>query len=75
MEGLIAKTPEEYEQFAIELARDKSALKVIKERLAKNRLVKPLFDTPRFTKNLEALYKKMYERHEAGLPPDHISGP
>ncbi len=75
MEGLITKTPEEYEQLAIELARDKSALKAIKERLAKNRLVKPLFDTPRFTKNLEALYKKMYERHEAGLPPDHISGP
>ncbi|QWE08230.1 tetratricopeptide repeat protein [Polynucleobacter ibericus] len=75
MQELIVQTPEEYEQRAIELAHDKSALQAIKARLAENRLVKPLFDTPLFTKNLEALYKKMYERHEANLPPEHIAGP
>jgi predicted O-linked N-acetylglucosamine transferase (SPINDLY family) len=74
MQDLIAKTPEEYEQRAIQLACDKSALIAIRERLVQNRLVKPLFDTPLFTKNLEALYKKMYERHEANLAPEHIAG-
>ena len=74
MQELIVQTPEEYERRAIELARDKAALKAIKERLAMNRLTKPLFNTPLFTKNLEALYQKMYERHEANLAPEHISG-
>ena len=45
----------------------------IKLKLARNRLTTPLFDTPLFTKNLEAAYIKMYERYQADLSPDHIS--
>lgn len=75
LQGLIAKTPEEYEQRAIELGRDKSKLKEIKDRLAEHRFTKPLFNTSLFANNLEALYKKMYERYEANLAPEHISGP
>jgi predicted O-linked N-acetylglucosamine transferase (SPINDLY family) len=44
----------------------------IKLRLANNRLTTPLFDTPLFTKNLEAAYIKMYERYHEGLEPEHI---
>jgi predicted O-linked N-acetylglucosamine transferase (SPINDLY family) len=70
---LIANTQEEYEALAIELALNTKRLADIKLKLAKNRLSTPLFNTPLFTKNLEAAYIQMYERHHSGLEPDHIS--
>jgi hypothetical protein len=33
----------------------------------------PLFDTARYTRNLEAVYQAIYERHRSGLPPDHVN--
>jgi predicted O-linked N-acetylglucosamine transferase (SPINDLY family) len=44
----------------------------IKLKLAKNRLTAPLFDTPLFTKNIEAAYIKMVERYRADLDTDHL---
>ena len=70
---LVTHTPEEYEQRAIELARDPLALKVVKDHLAENRFTKPLFDTKLFTRDIETLYRKMVERHEAHLTPEHLS--
>ncbi len=70
---LITSTQEEYESLAIELAMNPQKLADIKLRLANNRLTAPLFNTPLFTKNLEATYIKMYERYQADLEPEHIS--
>ena len=70
---LITSTQEEYEALAIELATNPQKLADIKLRLAKNRFTAPLFDTPLFTKNLEAIYIKMMERYQAGLEPEHIA--
>ena len=70
---LITTSQEEYEALAIELALNPQKLADIKLKLANNRLTTPLFDTPRFAKNLEAAYLQMYERYQADLPPDHIS--
>ncbi|MBU3579232.1 tetratricopeptide repeat protein [Polynucleobacter sp. 73C-SIWE] len=70
---LITNTQEEYESLAIELALNHQKLADIKLRLANNRLTAPLFDTPLFTKNLEAAYIAMYERYQADLEPEHIS--
>jgi predicted O-linked N-acetylglucosamine transferase (SPINDLY family) len=72
---LITYSPEEYEILAIELAQNDQKLKAIKERLSRNRLTAPLFDTPLYTKHLEAAYEEIYRRHKAGLPPDHIEVP
>jgi predicted O-linked N-acetylglucosamine transferase (SPINDLY family) len=69
---LITKTQEEYETLAIELAKNPQKLAEIKKKLAENRLTAPLFDTPLFTKNLEAAYIAMMERYQADLQPDHI---
>ena len=69
---LVTHTQEEYEALAIELAMNPPKLEDIKAKLAKNRLTAPLFDTPLFTKNLEAAYIKMYERYQADLEPDHL---
>ena len=70
---LITNTQEEYEALAIDLAMNPQKLTDIKLKLAKNRLTSPLFDTPLFTKNLEAAYIKMIERYQADLEPEHIS--
>jgi len=72
---LITRTPEAYEQMAIDLATHPEKLAIIKRKLAENRLTTPLFDTKLFTKHIEAAYTAMYERHQAGLAPDHISIP
>lgn len=69
---LITKSQEEYEALAIALAKNPEKLAEIKTKLITNRLTMPLFNTPLFTKNIEAAYKKMYERYQADLPPDHF---
>jgi predicted O-linked N-acetylglucosamine transferase (SPINDLY family) len=50
-----------YESLALNLARDPSALKAVRDRLAdKSRMA--LFDTARFTRNLETAYLGMLRR-------------
>ncbi|MBT8525364.1 tetratricopeptide repeat protein [Polynucleobacter paneuropaeus] len=70
---LVTTTEQEYEELAIQLASNPQKLLDIKNKLAEKRLSAPLFDTPLFTKNLEAAYIKMYERYQADLEPEHIS--
>jgi predicted O-linked N-acetylglucosamine transferase (SPINDLY family) len=69
---LVTTTLEDYERLAIGLATHPKKLAIIKSKLAENRLATPLFDTKLFTKHIEAAYTAMYERHQAGLAPDHI---
>ena len=68
---LIATT-QDYEALAIDLATHPEKLAIIRSKLAENCLTTPLFDTKLFTKRIEAVYAAMYERHQAGLAPDHI---
>ena len=72
---LIARTPAEYEALAVELATSPHKLREIRERLARNRLTQPLFDIASYTRALERAYTMMYERHRAGLRPEHIDVP
>jgi predicted O-linked N-acetylglucosamine transferase (SPINDLY family) len=69
---LVTTTQEQYEALAVELATNPEKLKAIKDKLEHNRLTTALFDTPRYTLHIEAAYKQMYERYQAGLSPDHI---
>jgi len=69
---LIATTQPRYEERAIELALNPERLAQIRAKLKDNRLTSPLFDTPRFARNLEAAYAAIYDRYLAGLPPDHV---
>ena len=70
---LITNTQEEYENLAIELATNPEKLGELKKKLSRNRFTEPLFDTPLFTKHIEAAYTQMYERYNLGLKPDHIN--
>lgn len=69
---LVASSQDEYEALAIELGLNPNKLLEIKNKLARNRLTTPLFDTPLFTRNIEAAYTKIYDRNLAGLAPVHI---
>ena len=69
---LITETPEAYAALAISLAEDPARLHAIRRKLERSRLTSPLFDTPRFTRNLESAYTAMHARHQSHLPPDHI---
>ena len=69
---LITTTQEQYEAKAIELATNPEKLKAIKYKLERNRFTTALFDTPRFTKHIQAAYKQMYERYQADLQPNNI---
>src|ERR1700678_4535860 len=69
---LITATQEQYEAMAVTLAGNAIRLAELKEKLSRNRLTTPLFDTVRFTKHLEDAYTQMYQRYQAGLSPEHI---
>jgi protein O-GlcNAc transferase len=69
---LITSTQEEYEALAIDLAKSPQKLAFIKLQLANNRLFTPLFNTPLFTKHLEAAYMQMMLRYQEDLQPEHI---
>jgi predicted O-linked N-acetylglucosamine transferase (SPINDLY family) len=56
---LVATDLAEYEALALKLARNPDALAAIREKLTASRDRIPLFDTARFTRNLEAAYAAM----------------
>ncbi len=72
MPELVATTPDEYEAMAIDLSRRPEKLAALKIKLANNRLTTPLFNTQLYTRHFEAALIAMYERSQAGLPPDYI---
>jgi protein O-GlcNAc transferase len=63
---LIASSAEQYLLLATQLAQNAALLAGIRTALAKNRETMPLFDTPRITRNLEAAYVEMWNRHLLG---------
>jgi len=60
---LITHSQKEYESLAIELATNPKKLAAIHESLILNRESYPLFNTKLFVKNLEELYKKLWQRN------------
>ena len=52
---------------------DPALLAGIKAKLARNLDSYPLFDTARFTRNLESAYFTMWQRHQRGEPPESFA--
>jgi len=75
MPELITETEQEYEALILDLATNPERLASIKQKLADNRLSKPLFDTELFTKHLEDGYQQAYQRYFDGNDPEAISVP
>jgi protein O-GlcNAc transferase len=72
MPELVTHSLPDYEALALKLAADEALLRETKAKLARNRLREPLFDTERFTRNLEAAYAAMWDIWRKGEPPRHI---
>jgi predicted O-linked N-acetylglucosamine transferase (SPINDLY family) len=70
---LITYSAQAYRDLAVELASDSQKLKLITDKLQKNRLTSALFDPVGNTRNIEAAYSKMYQRYQADLPTDYIN--
>jgi predicted O-linked N-acetylglucosamine transferase (SPINDLY family) len=66
---LVTSSLAEYEELALALASNPDRLAAITEKLKRNRATEPLFDTARFTRNLETGYQSVWERQQEGLPP------
>jgi protein O-GlcNAc transferase len=69
VQTLIGDSAAEYEAIALRFARDPSGLTAVKRKLIRNRESYPLFDTVRFTRNLEAAYMAMWKRRQNGDLP------
>lgn len=63
---------EDYEAEAVALAHDPQRLQAYKSHLRSQGLGAPLFDTPRFTRDLEAAYLAMMARQAQGFAPGPI---
>jgi len=66
---MVTQTAQEYRALALTLARDPERLKAIRAKLAGNRRAATLFDTARFTRDLETAFVTMWERQQRGEPP------
>lgn len=71
--GLIAQDLTEYEHIVVELISDRTRLNSLREHLINERQRMPLFDTPRFVRNLERAFQRMWEIHRAGQSPQGFS--
>ncbi|HET7085476.1 MAG TPA: FkbM family methyltransferase [Rhizomicrobium sp.] len=67
---LVTTSLAEYEALALALANNPGRLAAIRTKLVRNRDAEALFDTARHTRYLEAAYTIMWQRHQAGLPPE-----
>jgi predicted O-linked N-acetylglucosamine transferase (SPINDLY family) len=72
---LIMQSVVEYEATAQNFAATPGLLLKIREKLARNRESCALFDTVRMTRNLEAAYVKMWQRHQRGESPTGFALP
>ncbi|XP_060064319.1 UDP-N-acetylglucosamine--peptide N-acetylglucosaminyltransferase 110 kDa subunit-like isoform X1 [Ylistrum balloti] len=70
---LVAETREDYINTAVRLGTEKEYLRGMRAKVWKARLSSPLFNCQHYASNMETLYRKMWQRYEEGLEPDHLS--
>ena len=73
LDELIAPSLADYEARALALARDPARLAALRQKLARNRITAPLFDTERSTRNIEAAYATMVDIWRRGESPRSFS--
>jgi protein O-GlcNAc transferase len=70
---LVTQSLADYEALALKLAREPELLAATKAKLAENRKTFPLFDTARFTHDMEAAYLTMCQRARRSEPPESFA--
>jgi len=71
---LVTHSLQEYEALALKLATDSTLLAETKARLARNRDTCALFDSERFTHDLERLFRQMWADYRAGTKQPIVLG-
>jgi predicted O-linked N-acetylglucosamine transferase (SPINDLY family) len=69
MSELVTKSLQEYEAQAVRIGLESGYAKSLKDKLERNRVDAPLFDTARLTRHMESAYEQMHERVQQGLGP------
>lgn len=69
MPELIARDRQEYLQIARDIALHADQLQRVRQLVAERRMASALFDSKRYTRNLESLYRKMWRRRALALAP------
>ena len=72
LKELITNSYEEYENLAVNIAKNPKKLQSLKDILKINIKDSPLFKSNFYTENLEKAYINIYERHNNNLEPEHI---
>jgi len=58
---------------ALRLATDPPFRDAIRQKLAQNRQTRPLFDSDRFRRHIEAVYARMWDICQRGEPPQSFA--
>jgi protein O-GlcNAc transferase len=69
---LVTHSLDDYQALAVRLALEHDELHATRQKLVRNRLSVPLFDTARFVRNLEFAFFKMWEIYCSGYTPRPI---
>jgi predicted O-linked N-acetylglucosamine transferase (SPINDLY family) len=69
---MVARDLRQYEERAVELAQHPERLQALRKRMADDRDSCPLFDTPRFVRNLEQAFLQMWQTFASGDSPRSI---
>lgn len=64
LDDLVTDNLEDYKELAIEFGRDPQMIHALKERLRINKGQYPLFNTPQFVRDLEGVYRAMWDAYK-----------
>jgi predicted O-linked N-acetylglucosamine transferase (SPINDLY family) len=70
---LVTHTLDQYEALALKLASDRTLLSSVREKLGRNRLTFPLFNTDRLRSHIERAYERMWQIFKNGEAPRPIA--
>ena len=72
LEELITNSGKEYLELAVKIAENKNFYKKTKDKLKKNIIDMPLFNSKLFTKKLETAYTEVYKNYNENIKPETI---
>jgi len=70
---LIANSFDDYENIAVRLGNEADYLKSIRAKVWMRKTESPLFNVKTYTRNLERLFKRMWENHATNGSPQHLT--
>jgi predicted O-linked N-acetylglucosamine transferase (SPINDLY family) len=73
--GLACADEAAYVHAAVALAQAPAELRAMKDQLARRRQTLPLFDSVRYASHFDDLLQRMFDRQQAGLPPQALAAP